>query len=264
MTTTPTSCHPTDSPTPPARRRPRAAAIAAVTLLVLAAGAGLHASGPKRASPGPEPPPSATAPPPPPTAPPTTVREQHPLVALMARYDRLYARIVGDRRILYNAQHPAHREVRGLLTPDSPLDTRIFGGFRTHYPPGLVQAAGATRPDALAPGEHNARLPMIHELLGPLPHPDRRGTVTVPACVHLDNRILDTNGLAQEWAHDGRQDARITFRRVHGRWRLHTFVWERGPCYRCGPEPPGTARINTYINGRPRPSDPPCDDGRRP
>jgi hypothetical protein len=38
----------------------------------------------------------------------------------MASYDELYAEIVGDRDVLYDATAEAHHRIAGLLTSDSP------------------------------------------------------------------------------------------------------------------------------------------------
>jgi hypothetical protein len=189
----------------------------------------------------------------------------------MARYDQLYARITADAAVLDNPRHPLHGEIRGPLTPSSPLrPTRVVGAWRTRYPPGWTQRPGATRPEGLRHGERNAQRPLVHELTGPLPGGDgtRYAIATVRACVHGDY-ILDAAGRGREWALDTRTDTRVVFHRIAGRWRLHGITWHANQCVRCGPEPPGTAHLTTYIDPRtgtehtrPNP-DRPCNDRSR-
>jgi hypothetical protein len=261
----------TTHPRPRRRYATRALTVVAVVTVATAAYAAMrdhtghdqgHESEPARA-------PSPSAPT---TGPATTTRDRHPLVALMARYDQLYARITADAAAVDNPRHPLQAEIRALLTPSSPLwPSRVVGAYRTRYPPGYTQHPGATRPDALRPGERNAQRPLVHELTGPLPAVDgtRDATATVRACVHGDYRILDPAGAGREWALDTRTDTRITFHRTAGRWRLHGITWHANQCVRCGPEPPGTAHLTTYIDprtgterNRPTP-DRPCNDRSR-
>lgn len=174
----------------------------------------------------------------------TTTRAQHPLVALVDRYDRLYAEIVGNTDILHDPSHEAHRRMAALLTPDSPLQPTVLvgAGQQDFYDswPGSTQYAGGTRPELLPRGARNARLPMVHELLGDLL--TGGDTATVGSCVHLDYHVVNALGQWVELAWDIELPGDVTFRRVAGDWRLHDYSWRWGArCERSGPEPPGTA-----------------------
>jgi hypothetical protein len=174
----------------------------------------------------------------------TTTRTQHPLVVLVDRYDRLYAEIIGNADILRNPSHEAHRRMAALLTPDSPLQPTILVGagqqdFYNSWP-GSTQHAGGTRPELLPPGAGNARLPMVHELLGDLP--TGGDTAAVGSCVHLDYHVVNALGQWVELAWDIELPGHVTFRRVAGDWRIHDYRWTwDARCQRSGPEPPGTA-----------------------
>jgi hypothetical protein len=191
----------------------------------------------------------------------TTTRAQHPLSVLMADYDRLYAQATGDRAIFDNPNHPVQRRLRALLTPDSPL-RRLFiiSAFDESDPRHHVLRPGTVLRHA---GERNAELPIIHELLGPLPDLDSaRGTLQIPICNHTHYTIYDQQMQGIEASVDARRPGLASFRHVGGEWRLHEYGWRWDrPCERCGPEPPGTGHLATVmVDGeeRPRRPDPPC------
>lgn len=193
----------------------------------------------------------------------TTSRAGHRLRLLLAEYDRLYAALAGNPDIFYNPAHPTHRRLADLLTPDSPLRRPfIISSFDQDDPRHYVLRAG-TR--LLEPGERNAELPIVHEILGDLPNLDSAGnTIQVPICNHMHYTIFDRQMQGIEAAVDSKLPGIATFKRVNGEWRLFDYGWRWDrACERCGPEPPGTGHIATYIDRqtderRPRPPDPVC------
>jgi hypothetical protein len=105
------------------------------------------------------------------------------------------------------------------------------------------QVAGGTRPEQLRPGDRNAELPMIHELLCDVPEV-AGDHVTVPACIHHDFQTFDVQGRGIELSIDAQVSGSVTFRRVAGGWRLHSYEWDWNRVWqRCGPEPAGTADV---------------------
>lgn len=183
-----------------------------------------------------------------------------PHQAVLVEYDRLYARIAGDPGVRLNPDHELWGRWRELLTPDSPLRAFwVVSAFDPGDPRNYRQVAGGTLPEQLHPGDRNAELPMIHELLEDVPD-GAGGEVTVPACIHHDFQTFDAQGRGIELSTDARVAGSVTFRRGADGWRLHSYGWDwNRVCERCGPEPAGTAHV-TWILGeeRPRRPDPPC------
>lgn len=183
--------------------------------------------------------------------------------AVLTEYDHLYAQIAADPRVRLDMDHDIWATWDEVLTPDSPLrEFFIVSAFDPGSPRNYRQLAGATLPAQLRSGERNAELPMVHELLDPLP--DDRSEVTVRTCIHHDFRIFDEQDRSIEVSLDAQVQGSVTFRRVAGEWRVHEYGrnWNR-VCERCGPEPPGTAHLTTYIEAgtgerRPRRAAPPC------
>lgn len=189
--------------------------------------------------------------------------DAHALTRLVLEYDRLYARIAADPGVRLNPNHELWAQWRELLTPDSPLQAFwVVSPFDPGDPRNYRQVAGGTLPEQLRPGDRNAELPMIHELLGDIPEGAGR-ELTVPACIHHDFQTFDAQGRGIELSTDAQVPGSVTFRRGADGWRLHTYGWDwNRVCERCGPEPPGTAHV-TWILGEPRPlrPPPPCPSG---
>jgi hypothetical protein len=232
-----------------------------------------------------EPPPITSPPtsprPTPDPRPPMTSRVAHPFVTLLNRWDRLYASIMQIPSISHGeTDHVLHQQMRDVLTPDSPLWPAAIDIAGARQPsayasPDVVLTAGSIPAHLLEPGERNATWPLVHEVLGDLPSPNTSSdTARARACIHMDFRI-DRPNRWLETAVDGRLQVIVTFRRVNGQWRLHTWEWEepvRG-CQRCGPEPATVANHAAFLSD-PRPdggpgllqpqNDPPCaPDPRR-
>jgi hypothetical protein len=201
----------------------------------------------------------------------TPARVRHPLSRILATYDRLYAEIVGDRRVFDDPRHPNRQALNRVLAPGSPLrDPEIITAF-PEAPGDPVHWELRAGTAGLRPGETNAELPLIHEQLGPLPDLDQinRDELIVPICNHLDYQIYDEMNRGIEVAVDVTLAGLATFHRVDGEWRLWEYRWQwDDPCARCGPEPEGTGhkgyipvRESADIRTVPR-AWPPCPAGQ--
>jgi hypothetical protein len=159
---------------------------------------------------------------PPTTAPTTLQRPIDPREAVLAEYDRLYARIAGDPGVRLDPNHALWARWDELLTAESPLRAFwVVSAFDPGDPRNYRQVAGGTRPEQLRPGDRNAELPMIHEMLGDLPEV-AGGEVTVPACIHHDFQTFGAQGRGIELSTDAQVSGSVTFRHGADGWRLHT------------------------------------------